>query len=134
MHVYDADEHPERRPREHLQRRVAEHLFQFVFADGLSVEHALQYFVQHRGVAARNGLHTERFTRRTVYTQNGLHTGRFTHAEFNSCNSPYHSLLTGVATDAGGVVHDDQAEGEAQREQRGTEAVLYVAVQVEFER
>jgi hypothetical protein len=31
------------------------------------------------GVAAQNGLHAERFTRRTVYTtQNVLHTERFT--------------------------------------------------------
>jgi aspartate carbamoyltransferase catalytic subunit len=27
----------------------------------------------------QNGLHPERFTRRTVDTQNGLHTERFTH-------------------------------------------------------
>jgi hypothetical protein len=55
-----------------------------------SLRHVVHDGPPHRGVAAQNGLHTERFTHRMVYTtQNGLYTERFTHTEFNSCNSPH---------------------------------------------
>jgi hypothetical protein len=53
----------------------------------------------HRGVAAQNGLRTERFTHRTVYAQNDLRTERFTHRTVYTRTERFTHTQNGLRTE-----------------------------------
>jgi hypothetical protein len=85
-------------------------------------------------VAAQNGLHTGRFTRRTVYTQNGLHTERFTHRTVytqNGLNTERFTAglaLFSLASFCKVKTHIDVREGGGPDEEATTRGALFAGV------